>query len=80
MVEEALTRVIGGKAKDMERELTSLQTGGNMLEVLGMMLSMERGHFITQMEAIIKGLGRMMRRADKGPMWVAEDTHIQVSG
>ena len=80
MLEEALTQVIGGKARGTEKEHTFLQTEGNMLEVLGMMLNMARAHFITKMEASIRARGRMMRRVDKALSWDQEDTHIQVSG
>ena len=80
MPEEALTQVIGERVRGTEKEHIFSQTEGNMLEVLGMMLSMARAHFITKMEASIKALGRMMRRADKALLWVPEDTHIPVSG
>ena len=80
MPEEALTQVIGGRARGTEKEHIFSQTEGNMLEVLEMMLSMARAHFITKMEASIKALGKTTRRVVKALLWVPEDTHIQVSG
>ena len=80
MPEEALIQVTGGRARGTEKEHIFLQTEENMLEVLEMMLSMARAHFITKMEASIKALGKTTRRVVKALLWVPEDTRIQVSG